>query len=60
MLTWDEEVKPSSQKPTDGWPAKRPPGSAVAAAHPDTCIAANSVLQFPLPQLPLLQPLIAE
>ncbi|GAA6120516.1 ribonucleotide-diphosphate reductase subunit beta [Acidovorax sp. FG27] len=38
MLTWDEEVKPSSQKPTDGGlPGYRPAEpSPSTAAHPQT------------------------
>ena len=53
MLTWDEKSSPH-RKTNGRWPAKRPPGSAVAAAIQTP--ARQQLLQFPLPQLPLLQP----
>ncbi len=60
MLTWDEEVKPSSQKPTDGGlqnghQAAQSPLPIQTPALQPTAAAHSSV-----PQLPLLQPLIAE
>jgi hypothetical protein len=52
MLTWDEEVKPSSQKPTDGWSATTPraTGSAVIRCPlQTTCTAASNTLSAPIP-----------